>query len=84
MFYMVMHSLILFLMTLKMLFYIQVFMDYSKLVTLIKNCLSDIVPFMSFYVAMLFITTLFYIISGIEIGDENDYKNMPKSLRTFM
>lgn len=74
--YIILHTVILFLMTLKALYYIQIFSNYSKLVTLIRKCLVDIVPFMVFYLGMLCMSSLFYINSGIIIGDDKDFEHV--------
>ena len=61
---------ILILSFLKMMFFIRIFESYGILVTVLKQTMHRLVPFLIIYFGFMFMISLSFIILGMEIDEE--------------
>jgi hypothetical protein len=81
----IIHSLIILLITFKLMFFMRVSENFSNLVQLITTVLFQIGPFIVFLIMWMIVNSLLYNISGVEIYDinDNDYHELHESLALF-
>ena len=77
-FWVVIHSVLLVLITFKLMFFMRVSDNFASLVKLVGDVLSKVGPFMVFFMMWLITLSLLYKIAGIEIENE-DYKRLDKA-----
>jgi hypothetical protein len=85
-FYMVMHTSIIIIATIIMLDFISVNEKSTKFFILIKKCVNDIIPFLTFFTIFLLITSLLFTVSGVDLMDpnDNDYPEIARTIATLL
>lgn len=68
------------MMAMKSLHLLRVFQGQGMLVQLLFTCIVDITPFLSLFTYFVFIIYLMYILTGANLGSEEDYPLMNQYL----
>ena len=77
-FWVFMHSVLLVLITFKLMFFMRVSDNFASLVKLVGDVLAKVIPFVLFFMMWLITLTLLYKFAGINIENE-DYKRLDKA-----
>jgi hypothetical protein len=80
------HSLLVMLITFKLMFFMRVSENFSNLVKLVTNVMYQILPFTIFLMMWMVVNTILYDISGIAIFDkeDNDYHQLTYSVALIL